>query len=164
MGHPYRDLRLDEDINMTNAQTVLFVILNFSMAVMLLVAVNCNMQNPCGSEMKYWLIIFSLVLALGSLVAVMGMDIDRQRRLMRQIHNGCKLIQYLISVGWLLYGNYIAFIDGDTCPRELPWLSMTMMVTLFFGWIQLIMFFVFVGGVFLWALGRLCGRETTFTP
>lgn len=43
MGHPYRDLRLDGDINMTNTQTVLFVILNFSMAVMLLVAVNCNL-------------------------------------------------------------------------------------------------------------------------
>ena len=76
-GHPYRDLRLDGDINMTNAQTVLFVILNFSMAVILLVAVNCNLQYPCGAEMKYWLIIFSLILALGSLISVMGMDIDR---------------------------------------------------------------------------------------
>ena len=77
MGRPYRGLRLDEDINMSNVQTVLFVVLNFAMAVILLVAVNCNMEYPCGAEMKYWLIVFSIILALGSLVSVMGIDIDR---------------------------------------------------------------------------------------
>ena len=76
-GHGYRDMRLDDEINMTNTQTVLFVILNFCMAVILIVAVNCNMLAPCGTEMKYWLIFFSLILALGSLVAVLGMDIER---------------------------------------------------------------------------------------
>ena len=120
---------------MTSAQTVLFVVLNFSLAVILLVAVNCNMDIACGMEMKAWLIIFSMILALGSLIAVLGMDIDRQPRLMRKLHSACKLAQYLCSVVWLLYGNYLAFLDGDTCPRELPWLSTTMMVTLFFGWI-----------------------------
>lgn len=94
----------------------------------------------------------------------MGMDIDRKPRMIRKIHSSCKLAQYLVSVAWLMYGNYVAFIDGDTCPRELPWLSMTMMVTLFFGWIQLIMFFIFMAGVSLWALARCCGRETVFTP
>lgn len=117
MGHAYRDIRLDDDINMTSTQSVLFVLLNFCLAVILLVAVNCNLQVECGSEMKYWLIVFSMVLALGSLVSVMGMDIDRQPRLLRRIHSGCKLAQYLTSVTWLLYGNYIAFVDGDTCPR-----------------------------------------------
>ena len=62
---------------MTSAQTVLFVVLNFSLAVILLVAVNCNMDVACGMEMKAWLIIFSMILALGSLIAVLGMDIDR---------------------------------------------------------------------------------------
>ena len=56
---------------------MLFVVLNFAMAVILLVAVNCNMEYPCGAEMKYWLIVFSIILALGSLVSVMGIDIDR---------------------------------------------------------------------------------------
>lgn len=111
------------------------MVLNFSLAVILLVAVNCNLEAPCGTEMKYWLIIFSMILAMGSLVAVMGMDVDRQARTMRSIHGGFKFAQYLSSVSWLIYGNYLAFFDGDTCPRELPWLSMTMMVTLFFGWI-----------------------------
>ena len=83
---------------------------------------------------------------------------------MRKLHAACKLAQYLCSVVWLLYGNFLAFLDGDTCPRELPWLSMTMMVTLFFGWIQLIMFFVFVGGLCLWAIYRCFGREPSFTP
>ena len=137
---------------------MLFVVLNFAMAVILLVAVNCNMEYPCGKDMKFWLIGFSIILALGSLVSVMGIDIDRQRRMRRKLHNACKLAQYLLSVGWLFYGNYIAFVDEDTCPRQLPWLSMTMMVTLFFGWIQMIMFFIFIGGLALWALGRLCGR------
>lgn len=52
---------------MTNAQTILFVILNFCLAVILLVAVNCNLEISCGSEMKQWLIIFAMVLSLGSL-------------------------------------------------------------------------------------------------
>lgn len=135
MGHPYRDFRLDEDINMTNTQSILFVILNFSMAIILLVAVNCSIKVPCGTEMKYWLIVLSLVLALGSLVAVFGMDIERQPAIKRKIHSALKFAQYLTSVAWLLYGNYVAFIDGDTCPRQLPYLSMTMMIALFFGWI-----------------------------
>ena len=164
MGHGYRDLRLDEDINMTNAQAVLFVTLNFSLAVILLVAVNCNMEVPCGLEMKMWLIVFSMVLALGSLVSVLGMDIDRKPRLTRQIHAACKLAQYFTSVSWLFYGNYVAFIDDDTCPRELPWLSMVMMITLFFGWIQLIMFMVFMGGVAIWAVQKCLGREPSYTP
>ena len=92
MGHEYRSFeRLDDDLNMTNAQAVLFVILNFSMAVMLLVAVNCNMQPDCGTEMKYWLIFYAMILAIGSLVTVMGMDIDRQPRIMRKIHSAFKL-------------------------------------------------------------------------
>ena len=70
-------MRLDDEINMTNTQTVLFVILNFCMAVILIVSVNCNMLASCGTEMKYWLIFFSLILALGSLVAVLGMDVER---------------------------------------------------------------------------------------
>ena len=65
---------------------------------------------------------------------------------------------------WLSYGNYIAFIDGDTCPQKLPWLSITMMAVLFFGWIQLIMFAIFTGGIFLWAVAKCCGKETSFTP
>ena len=164
LGHAYRDIRLDEDLNMTNTQSVLFVLLNFSLAVILLVAVNCNLEIECGMEMKSWLIMFSMVLALGSLIAVFGMDIDRQPRLMRKIHAGGKLVQYLTSVGCLLVGNYIAFIDGETCPKELPWLSMTMMVTLFFGWVQLIMFFMFAGGCLVWLVAKCFGHETSFTP
>ena len=70
-------MRLDDEINMTSTQTVIFVLLNFCLAVILIIAVNCNMLAPCGNEMKYWLIVFSLILALGSLVAVVGMDIER---------------------------------------------------------------------------------------
>jgi len=70
-------MRLDDEINMTNTQTVIFVILNFSLALILVIAVNCNMLASCGKEMKYWLIVFSLIMALGSLVAVVGMDIER---------------------------------------------------------------------------------------
>jgi len=77
LGQSYRDMRLDDEINMTSTQTVIFVLLNFCLAVILIIAVNCNMLAPCGNEMKYWLIVFSLILALGSLVAVVGMDIER---------------------------------------------------------------------------------------
>ena len=77
MGHAYRDFRLDEELNLTSTQSVLFVLLNFSLAVILLVAVNCNLEVECGAEMKYWMIIFSMILAIGSLIAVFGMDIDR---------------------------------------------------------------------------------------
>ena len=38
------------------------------------------------------------------------------------------------------------------------------MVTLFFGWIQLIMFFIFCGGIFVWAVYRCFGRQSSFTP
>lgn len=155
---------MDDDIDMTSTQAVIFVILNFCMAVILLVAVNCSIGVPCGVPMKFWLIIFSMILAIGSLVSVFGMDIDRKPRLIRRVHQWCKLAQYLTSVGWLFYGNFLAFIDGDTCPRELPWLSMTMMVTLLFGWIQLVMFIILAGGCLIWAVAKCFGIETSFTP
>ena len=142
----------------------MFVIINFSMAVMLIVAVNCNIDVQCGYKMKAWLVSYAMILGLGSLIAAIGLDIERQPRLLRRVHNWCKLAQYFSSVGWLVYGNYLAFIDGNTCPREMPVLSMTLMVTLFFGWIHLVMFLVFIGGLLLWALIKCCGREPSFSP
>jgi len=135
LGHAYRDMRLDEDLNMTTTQQLLFVSLNFCMAILLIIAVNCNIRIPCGAEMKQWLLVFSIVLAIGSLIAVLGLDIARKPRKIRKIHAISKLAQYLCSVTWLIYGNFIVFIDGDTCPREVPWLSATLMLSIFFGWI-----------------------------
>ena len=86
MGHRYRDMRLDEDLPLTNFQAIVFIILNFTMALILIVAVNCNMDIACGLEMKQWLIVFAMILGLGSLVSVVGLDIDRQPRLKRQMY------------------------------------------------------------------------------
>ena len=94
----------------------------------------------------------------------MGLDIARKPRKIRKIHAFSKLGQYLLSVAWLVHGNFVVFLDNDTCPREVPWISTTMMVTLFFGWIQLILFVVFVIGLLIWALAKCCGREISFTP
>ena len=114
--------------------------------------------------MKQWLLSFSIVLALGSLNAVYGLDISRKPKRMRQIHATCKLLQYLLSVSWLIYGNFIAFLDDDVCPREVPWISATMMLTLFFGWIQLSLFIIFVAGLTVWAIAKCLGCHTSFTP
>ena len=164
LGHAYRNMRLDEDLNMTNMQQFLFVFLNFSMACLLLIAVNCSIECSCGVEVKQWLLIFSIVLALGSLVSVLGFDIARQPRSIRRAYSIAKFLQYLASVTWLIYGNFLVFFDDDTCPREVPWLSATLMLTVFFGWLQLALFIFFLGGILVWLLAKCCGRETTFTP
>ena len=54
--------------------------MNFALSALLLVAVNSNIHHPCGLGMKYWLIGMSFILALGSLVSIVGMDIERQTR------------------------------------------------------------------------------------
>jgi len=57
-----------------------------------------------------------------------------------------------------MYGNYLAFVDDHTCIREDPMLSTTMVSTLFFGWVQLVFFFIMIGGIIVWAMAKLCGR------
>ena len=52
--------------------------MNFAVAVILLFAVNANIQSPHGLEIKAWLIGFSMILAIGSLISVIGIDIERQ--------------------------------------------------------------------------------------
>ena len=102
----------------SNQQTIVYIIMNFALSALLLVAVNANMQSPFGLEVKFWLVGMSLILAFGSLISIVGIDIERQTRLVRKIHGICKLGQYLTSVAWLLYGNYIAFLEGDTGRKE----------------------------------------------
>ena len=138
--------------------------MNFALSALLLVAVNSNLRSPAGLEIKYWLVGMAMILALGSLVSVVGIDIERQTRLARKIHGICKLVQYLISVAWLLYGNYLAFLDDETCRKELPWISLVFMVTLFIGYIQLIMFVIFLIGLTAWFVSRIFGWPCRFTP
>jgi hypothetical protein len=60
---------IDEDtIDFTNTQTLMYVLVNFAMAGLLLVAVNSNLESPCNAQMKYWLLLMALILASNSLV------------------------------------------------------------------------------------------------
>ena len=51
--------------------------MNFAMSALLLVAVNTSVKAPYGLEIKYWLIGMSIILALGSLISIIGVDIER---------------------------------------------------------------------------------------
>jgi hypothetical protein len=62
---------------MTNNQTVIYVLLNFGLALILLSAVNSNVDTQCAVQLKYWLVIFALILAGNSLIQVTGIDIER---------------------------------------------------------------------------------------
>ena len=70
----------------------------------------------------------------------------------------------MISVAWLCYGNYLAYLDDEVCRRELPWISLVFKVTLFMGYIQLIMFAIFLIGLCTWLVSKIFGRPCRFTP
>ena len=96
-----RSYRLeDSEINLTTTQQYVFIFVNFAMALILLIVVNCDHNIQCGLGMKHWLLVCSIILALGSLICVMGLDIERQARGVRRIHESAKLAQYFILVGW----------------------------------------------------------------
>jgi len=60
---------------MTDNQTTLYIFLNFTMTFMLLVAVNTNIDAQCGSVLKFWIVIFAMILSMKTLVEVFGIDI-----------------------------------------------------------------------------------------
>ena len=155
---------LDVSFTFSNQQTVIYILMNFALSAILLVAVNSNVHQPYGLEIKYWLIGMALILALGSLISIIGIDIERQTRLARKLHGIFKLVHYLISVSWLFYGNYLAFLDDEKCRKELPWISLVFMVTLFIGYIQLIMFGIFIIGLGTWLVTKMFGWPCRFTP
>ena len=49
----------------TDNQTVMYVLMNFGMAIILLVAVNSNIDAACASDLKYWLVIFAMINVIG---------------------------------------------------------------------------------------------------
>ena len=51
--------------------------MNFALSALLIVAVNSTVEEPYGLKIKYWLIIMSMILAVGSLISIVGIDIER---------------------------------------------------------------------------------------
>ena len=148
----------------TQNQAILYVAMNFSVAAILIVAVNSNMSASCAPVLKYWLITLALLLSANSLLQVFGIDIRHKPRLTQKIFTISKVVQFLCSVAWLCYGHYIFFVFGNECRTTSPILSYTMLATLVFGYLQLIMFSILLFGIIWWAICKVMGWPVSFTP
>jgi hypothetical protein len=138
--------------------------MNFGLAVLLITAVNNNVNTPCAFPLKQWLIVFSLILASNSLLTIYGIDIQKKPVCERKLYSTLKLGCYLASVGWLLRGLDLYFRDGVTCRQEAPWLCYTMLVTLILGCVQLVLFFGLFFALCIWAASKIFRFHVSFTP
>jgi hypothetical protein len=57
-----------EDELFTQNQAIMYVLMNFAVAAMLLVAVNTNLRVSCAPALKYWLITLALIISSSSLL------------------------------------------------------------------------------------------------
>lgn len=88
----------------------MYVVINFAVAGILLVAVNTNINTvACAPIMKQWIISLALILSAGSLLQVYGIDIRRKSYVQQQIFNSAKILQFLSSVMWIAYGQWIYY-------------------------------------------------------
>ena len=149
----------------------MYVLINFAMAAILIIAVNSNVNNPCANQAKFWLLTFAMILALNSLLQVLGIGMQYKSHTKRKAFEFSKLMQYLTSVAWLIYGNYLYFTqighgDNNFCAEgSAPLLRFTMLGTLVIGYIQLIMFTVLLCGLMGWLLHIITGwPKTEATP
>jgi hypothetical protein len=75
-GTPYMNPWNEDEEIMADNSTVLYIIMNFVIALLLITAVNNNNVNqPCAFPLKQWLTVFSLILTSNSLVAIYGIGI-----------------------------------------------------------------------------------------
>lgn len=75
----YTNPSMIEDELFTQNQAILYVLMNFAVATILLVAVNANIKSvACAPIMKQWLISLALILSANSLLQVFGIDIRRK--------------------------------------------------------------------------------------
>jgi len=77
MGRTYVNPNMvgEQQMDFTDVQTVLYVLMNFGLSVILIVTVNSNLEGPCDATIKYWLLMFALVLAINSLIQVYGIGL-----------------------------------------------------------------------------------------
>ena len=108
MRHYVNPSHMEEEL-FTYNQAILYVLMNFSVAAILLVAVNSNLNVGCAPVLKYWLITLALLISASSLLQVFGIDIRHKPLLTQKIYTISKVTQFLCSVAWLCYGHYVFF-------------------------------------------------------
>lgn len=138
--------------------------MNFSVAAILLVAVNTNLSVSCAPILKYWLITLALIISSNCLLQVFGIDIRRKPRLTQKIFTISKIVQFLAAVAWLCYGHYLYFSFGSQCRTVAPLLTYTMLASLVFWYLQLIMFAVLFFGILWWAICKVMDWQVSFSP
>ena len=84
-------MHMEEEL-FTQNQAILYVAMNFSVAAILIVAVNSNMSPSCAPVLKYWLITLALLLSANSLLQVFGIDIRHKPRLTQKIFTISKVV------------------------------------------------------------------------
>jgi hypothetical protein len=133
-GRAYTNPWHQEEEIMTDRQTVIYIMMNFGLAFILVTAVDGDTSTaPCAYILKQWLIILSLILASNSLLTIYGIDVQRKPVCQRKTHQVLKVAIYMATVGWLFRGIHLYFGDGITCKKEAPLLCFTMFVSLLLG-------------------------------
>jgi hypothetical protein len=133
-GRSYVNPWNQEEEIMTDNQTVIYILMNFGLAFLLVTAVNNNSATAtCAITLKQWIVVFALILATNSLLTIYGIDIQKKSLFQRKVHQVLKILCYTATVGWLLRGVDLYSIDGITCRQQAPWLCFTMLATLLIG-------------------------------
>jgi heme O synthase-like polyprenyltransferase len=82
-----------EDELFTQNQAVMYVVINFAVATILLVTVNTNINTlACAPVMKQWLLSLALILSAGSLLTVYGIDIRYKSQVHQTLFNYAKIL------------------------------------------------------------------------
>ena len=64
----------------------------------------------------------------------------------------------------MMYGIVVYYRNATQCKAAAPAMTYTMLTTLIFGSIQLVMFAILAAGITWWAICKCIGKPVSFTP